>query len=194
MSYFNRLTDIVTCNLAEILAQEGSPVDAVRQIIQEIEDGVTGAKRSVNSAAANEQRLDNEVNEHRTQVAYWTAQAREELSQGHDDKARFALLRKKELEDLIAALRQQQAAAVSTRQHLATTLRALEVRLSEARRTLQELLTLPAAELLEDTVPLNLNETPQNGGPAESLPVDDSRAAQVELELEALRRELNQTD
>jgi phage shock protein A len=198
MSYFSRLTDIVTCNLSDLLARESDPQDALRRIIREMEEGVAGAKRSVANAAAAAERLGVEMNGHRTQVAYWSAKAREELSQHDDDAARGALMRKKEIEDLVAALQQQQAAAISTRDHLDTTRRALEVRLAEAHRKQQEYSQSTA--LQSDTSKLG-TDTPAAGrlekGSAQrdlETQLDQARAAQIEAELEALRRELGQID
>ncbi|HVW02435.1 MAG TPA: PspA/IM30 family protein [Planctomycetaceae bacterium] len=190
MTYFSRLTDIVTCNLQDILARESDPHAAVAQLIREIEEGVAGAKRSVNTATASEQRLTAEMSEHQTQIAFWTAKAREELLQGREQEARQALSRKKELDDLIAALQQQRAAAGTTREHLATTLRALEARLAEARRRqeeLQELAPPAGTQSLQGTDTSVGNTT---GAPARPASLDQARAAQIEAELEALRREL----
>ena len=40
MSYFSRLTDIVTCNLSEILAKESDPATALKRIVAEMEEGL----------------------------------------------------------------------------------------------------------------------------------------------------------
>jgi phage shock protein A len=134
MSYFSRLTDIVTCNLTKLLEEAEDPRAALQQIIEEMEEGVSGARRSMRTAESNEQRLRDELDEHRGQVAYWADKAREELKGGDEDQARLALVRKREAENLIAGLGQQLEAAISTREHLATTFRALEARLAEAVR------------------------------------------------------------
>jgi len=195
MSYFSRLTDIVTCNLADLLAGEADPQSALREIIHEMEEGVAGAKRSVTTAAASEKRLADEMQEHQTQMSYWIGKARDEVAQGRDDLARHALSRKKEIEDLIAALQQQQAAAASTRAHLATTLRALEARLAEAHRKLQELLSdqVPG-EGLDDTSLVAGGDTSHLGGSAAEIALEESRDAEIEAELEALRKELGRGD
>ena len=78
MSYFSRLTDIVTCNLSEILANESDPEAALRQIIYEMEEGRAGANRSVNTAVASQQRLSNELQEHSAQVELWMSKAKNE--------------------------------------------------------------------------------------------------------------------
>src|SRR5262249_42916689 len=126
-----------------------------------------------------------ELEERHKQAAWWGNKAREELAQDREDAARQALLRKRETEDLEAGIEQQLAAASSTREHLSTTMRAIEARLAEARRKQQELLNPAAA------APKRATAT-ATGPSGSTLPptVDRTRAAQIEAELEALRREL----
>lgn len=188
MTYFSRLTEIVTCNLNDILVEAPDPIAAIRDIILEMEEGVNGARRSCQTAAANEHRLTTEMDAHRTQIAFWTARAKEELGKQNESQAREALLRKREIEDLVAALQQQLQAASATREHLQTTLRALEARLADARRKELDLTSTPMAET-------RMLDTQSSSGAAPrrtelELPIDEQRAAQIEDELEALRREM----
>lgn len=180
MSYFHRLTDIVTCSLTEILAQQDDPRAALRQIIHEMEEGLSGARRSVNTAIANTERLTRELAEAQEQIASWTDKARTELAAGREDAARLALLRKTETEDVLAGLRQQEQAAIATRNHLTTTLRAIEARLADARRRLSDLEAgqSPAEAAAEEPA------TPPGTTPG------DARARQIEDELAALKKEL----
>jgi phage shock protein A len=184
MSFFSRLSDIVSCKLDDLIARQGDPAAAMDRIVTEIEEGLAGAKRSVTAAGASEERLRAELDERRKQAAWWGNKAREELAQDHEDAARQALLRKRETEDLEAGLLQQLAAATSTREHLSTTMRAIEARLAEARRRQLEL-QAPAA-------PLRRAASASAGPSGSRLPAtaDRSRDAQIEAELEALRREL----
>jgi phage shock protein A len=89
-----------------------------------------------------------------------------------------ALLRKQEVVDVVAGLEQQHKAACATRDHMNTTLRALEARLSEARRRQQELQTSPQA---------TLSSSRGNTGTIE----DDPRTRAIDDELAALKRELS---
>lgn len=169
MSYFSRLTDIVTCNLNELLNDAQDPLATIEQILREIEEGVAGAKRSVATAAANVERLVREITEHRNTAASWAMRAKEHLLAGREQEARLALLRKKEVEDLIAGLEHQHQAAVATQEHLATIQRAIEARYAEALRKRAEF----------------------QGTALESLPPPShDRLNQIDAELEALKREL----
>ena len=181
MSYFSRLTDIVTCNLSKLLNETDDPRAAIADIVREMEEGLAGAQRSVNSAANSEQRLSREMDEHRTAVASWTEKARGHLAANSETQARECLLRKREVEDLIAGLEQQHKAAVATKEHLATMQRALEARLSEALRKRDSLGATPVAS--ETT-----SDSDHRLPPARSAP--DDRQQQIDAELEALKREL----
>ena len=143
MNYFSRLTDIVTCNLNDMLAREADPAAAVKKIIAEMEEGLNGARRSVTTATANEERLGKELAELQGQAEQLTDEARSHLRATDESAARLALIRKQEVADVIAGLEQQRKAAHATRDHLSTTLRALEARLSEARRRQQDLEASP---------------------------------------------------
>jgi phage shock protein A len=184
MSFFSRLSDIVSCKLDDLIAEQEDPPAAMSRIISEIEEGLAGAKRSVTAAGKSEERLKAELEERHKQAAWWGNKAREELAQDHEDAARQALLRKRETEDLEAGIEQQLAAASSTREHLSTTMRAIEARLAEARRKQHELQHPPAAP--------KRAASPASGPSGSNPPptVDRMRAAQIEAELEALRREL----
>jgi phage shock protein A len=180
MNYFSRLTDIVTCNLNEILARESDPAVAIRKIISEMEEGLAGARRSVATATANEERLGKELAELEGQVEQLTEEARQALKATDESSARVALARKHEVADVIAGLEQQRRAASATREHLTTTLRALEARLSEARRRQQELQAGPKVR------------TSGSGAGRSATLEDDPRTRRIEDELEALKRELRQ--
>lgn len=171
MPYFSRLTDIVTCNLTALLADAPDAAAALAEIIREIEEGVAGANRSASTAAKNAARLSAEIDEQRRQVDYWMTEARKRLAEQNDDLARQALFRKREVEDLVAALIDQQRAAEATREHLTTMLHALQARLADAERRLGSLHGAP----------------PQEAPERRELPAEH---ADVDEELERLRREL----
>ena len=181
MPYFSRLTDIVTCNLTVLLQHSDDPSSALNEIILEMREGLAGADRSTRTAVANIQRLETELAEQRAQVDVWTELAKTRLGAGDENGARQALLRKRELEDLIAALEDQLRAAVATHDHLRKTFHALQARLSDAQRR------LAAVE--------NGESAAETSDEAAALPIDDSNddvIQAIESELEGLRRELGQ--
>ena len=181
MSFFSRLTDIVTCNLTEILANESDPEAALQQIIREMEEGLAGADRSVGTARRNKDRFSQDLAEYQQQIIQWTDKARAALADGNEGAARESLMRKAEVEDLIAGLEQQLESAENLLEQLSTTRRALEARLSDARRK-QE--TLKGGQVIADT------SESESGSGEPVTETGDSRSKQIEAELDALREEL----
>jgi len=180
MSYFSRLTDIVTCSLTEILAKEENPVDALQSIILEMEEGLSGAQRAVQTAETNVQHFEKELAEHQERVDYWAAQARTHLEAGEENQARLALSRKYEVSDLIAGLKQQQEAALATQNHLKTTQRAIKARLQDAKRRLSDF------QADADEAP----NSSQGTAGSVSETITNERSQEIENELAMLRKEL----
>ena len=183
MSYFSRLTDIVTCNLSELLAREADPLPALRQIISEMEEGLGGAQRSVSAARSSMLRIEADMQDHHARAESYLRKAKDSLTAGDENQARLALLRKQEIEDVIAGLEQQRKAAHATAEHLATLQRALDARLAEARRKLDRLSN--GGHLSEPDEP-----TAVAGGVVALQSLDAQRARRIEDELETLRRQL----
>ncbi|MCA9077073.1 MAG: PspA/IM30 family protein [Planctomycetaceae bacterium] len=183
MSYFSRLTDIVTCNLSSILAEAEDPSAALEEIIKEMQVGVESAQRSVKTAAANEVRIAEELEDLSNQSKYWQDMARQHVQEQREDKARLALMRRSEVNDLIAGIKQQHASAQSTLSHLTTTLHALEARLADAtrRRT-----SVSRGNDAEESVTGSTGSLHAGAFDAS----DDERDQQIEDELAALKREL----
>lgn len=182
MSFFSRLSDIVTCNLSEILRKSTDPARDIQQMISEMEQGLGGARRSVQSATSSEDRLRAEINSYRDQAEQLRRCAREELASGNEANARETLRHKMEVDDLVAGLEQQLAAASATRAQLQTTLRAIEARLADAHRKL--------CELASPSRPAPSGEPAPALAPSAGFAVDDSRASAIEADLDALRKEL----
>jgi len=185
MVYFSRLTDIVTCNLSEILANEADPKVALEQVIREMEEGLSGAKRSVETATKSENRIAREIEEHRSQIDHWKEKAKSLLQAGNEEEARQALMRKQETADVIAGLEQQHQAAIATREHLSTTTRALQARLSDAHRKQKEIAG-QEGEIAE------IGSSPQTGKSSSESNLIEDRSQQIDDELEMLKKELSE--
>lgn len=183
MSYFSRLTDIVTCNLTEILAEAEDPRATLEEIITEMRQGVASAQRTVKAATAREEGLREEVEEQVGQVAYWAQQARSELEAGNEDEARHCLRRKKEVEDLVVGLRREHDSAKRSSQERITTLHALEARLADAIRR-RAALSGDVGASAEGDAESNAQHA------AEPEEINQSRDDEIEAELAALKREI----
>ncbi|MCH2201066.1 MAG: PspA/IM30 family protein [Fuerstiella sp.] len=179
MPYFTRLTDIVTCSLTEILDGTTDPEGTLREVIQEMEEGLSGARRSAQTADSNRVRIQRDIDEHHAQTDQWANQARLALEAGREDDARNALTRKLELEDLLGGLRPELDAAAKTHEHMLRIQKALEVRHSEALRRLSEVTGSPAGIQPESEPAVHTVAQSQL-----------ERQNEVEAELEALRKQL----
>jgi phage shock protein A len=183
MPHFNRLTDIITCNLTAILQGAEDPAAVLNEVIAEIREGIAGAERCVTTAARNASRIESEIKEQMQALEGWTNEARKQVEAGQDDRARQSLFRKREVADLISALEEQSRAAAATRDHLTTTLHALQARLVDARRRLGDLQAMPRMA------------TPTDGkdSPAIEAASDDVRRREIESELEELRKSMRKS-
>jgi phage shock protein A len=179
MPYFSRLTDIVTCNLSSILAHADDPRQALEEVLREMNEGLAGAERSVRTAGENVGRIEDEIGEQRAAAANWVREAEQALQAGNEEQARQALVRKHEVEDLIAGLEQQLQAAVATRDHLRTMLSAIQARHADARRRLDELAATEGSD--------------ESAGPSPAATRQFSSGNvndRIEQELEQMRRKL----
>lgn len=179
MPHFSRLTDIVTCNLTEILKTADDPVLVLREIIAEMAEGLAACRRTVQTSVRNHERISREIQDYRTQIAEWIDRAKQSLNSGDEVSARESLTRKVELEGLIAGLLPESEAAQGTSQHMLRIQKALEARHSDASRRLSELTGEPLAQRFEIHA-----ATPSAAQSRQETQLE------VEAELEALRREL----
>jgi phage shock protein A len=141
MGIFSRMSDIITANLNALLDRAENPETMLAQVIREMEESVTRARRSAAVAIAAQRRLEREAQHHHQQAEHWKGRAREALGADREELARRALARKQEHEALARGLDAQQIEATRTSEAARTTLRALEARLAEARRKERTLLS-----------------------------------------------------
>ena len=181
MPHFSRLTDIVTCSLTEIVKNAEDPAATLKEVIDEINEGLAACRRTVRTSHTNYQRYRSEIEQHEADVAKWVESAKTALSDGNEDSARQALTRKVELEDLIEGLQPEMRAAHDTWQNMLRIQKALEARFAEAQRRLIDLAGETAKVRLE-------SETAIHSAQA----ADAERASEVEEELRALRQQLGQ--
>lgn len=179
MPFFSRLTDIVTCNLTSILNRVDDKQKALEEIIFEMKEGLAGAERSVKTAGENVSQIEIEIGEQRQQIDQWLQSAQSALATGDESRARHALARKHEVEDLIAGLEHQLTAATSTRDHLKTIQNAMQARLADAQRRLKS---------VADGGDYVISDG-ETDPPTESIAALE-RQSRVDAELEVLRRQI----
>ena len=179
MPYFSRLTDIVTCSLTEILDSSDDPQTTLKEVLEEMAEGLTSARRVAKTSAANRDRLQQEIDSHSTQLNEWLSKAKESLEQGNEEAARDCLTRKVEIEDLVDGLKPELDAAESNYQHMLRIQKALEARHAEAQRRMTEMTgEEPTIRLESETAVHAIDRSRQE------------KSSEVEAELEALRKQI----
>jgi phage shock protein A len=179
MPHFSRLTDIITCSITEILNASKDPSSTLNEIIEEINEGLTACRRNVRTSVTNSDRLRREISAYELQIVEWKNRAKQFLSDGEEDGARDSLRRKVEVEDLIDGLRPELDAAANTHQQMLRIQKALEARLAEAQRTLEEM----------TGTSIDRSQESESAAISASA-ISSARAREVEAELEALKKEL----
>lgn len=179
MPHFSRLTDIVTCSLTEILDAADDPHATLTEVLDEMEEGLSSARRVAKTSAANRDRMQKEIDQHTVQMNDWTETARTSLGAGDEAAARQALTRKVEIEDLIDGLKPEQEAADSTYRNMLRVQKALEARYAEASRRMADLTGEPTEIRLESETAVHAITQSQQ-----------EKSSEVEAELEALKKQL----
>lgn len=133
-SIFQRINDVLTANINDLIDRVEDPERMVKQIIREMEAHIAASRDGVLDAMASEKKLQKELEDHRRQSAEWRKKAETALRAEKEDVARSALARMKEHDHIISTLEPSWEAAKHTSERLKSQLRALETKLEEARR------------------------------------------------------------
>jgi len=140
MGVFQRVSDIISANLTDMVERFESPETMLRQAVREMDAAVAKQMESAARVIADERLVEQELARHREQSASLQARAREAVGRNDDAAARVCLARRQEHDKLIAALEDQFARLQSTGARLRRQLDAMRVRRTEAARTLQTLI------------------------------------------------------
>lgn len=130
---FKRISDVISANLNDLVDRVEDPERMIKQLIREMEENINSAREGVIDAVASEKQLAKELENQRRQAEEWHGRARRALESGNEALAREALLRKKEHDAVVANLETSWESAKRTSERLKTQLRALEMKLEEAR-------------------------------------------------------------
>lgn len=135
MGVFQRIADIISANLNDLTDQFEDPEAMLRQAIREMETSINEVTGETAKAMANEKLLVRELDRNRQQAAEWQGRATKAVDAGDDDLARKALSRKKEHDQLVAALQDQLDSAREASGVLHRQLDAMKAKLAEAKRS-----------------------------------------------------------
>lgn len=140
MGLFQRVSDILSANLNDLVDRYEDPEPLLRQAIREMETAVGQASDDAVKVLAGEKLLARQLEAERKEAARWQGRAQRAVAAGDDPLARRALNRKAEHARVIAALEDECERTGATARQLRRQIDAMRVRLGEARRKLAALI------------------------------------------------------
>lgn len=183
---FKRINDVITANISDLIDRVEDPEKMIKQIIREMEENIGRAKEGVVDAIASEKTLRQDVEKHRTESARWQQKARVALKDGKEELARTALARKNEHDRILESLEPAHKSAVNTSASLKAQLKALEAKLDEAKRKRSSLVARQrAAEAKRDMTKIGATFKEGVAAQADFTRMED-RVAEMEARSQAI--------
>ncbi|MFO7181603.1 MAG: PspA/IM30 family protein, partial [Pseudomonadota bacterium] len=134
MGIFGRLAQLIKSNLNDLISRSEDPEKMLNQIVIEMGEQLTEARKQVAASIADEKRLEKQAAEQAARSQEWERRAMLALRAGDEGLAKEALARKKEhdaLRDQFLEQLQKQRHAV---EQLKLALRALNNKIEEPKR------------------------------------------------------------
>ena len=140
MRIFQRIIDIISANIHDMIDQFEDPEIMLKQAIREMEYSIEAVTKDTAKVLAGEKRLLREYSKNEVEANQWQQRAVQAVQNGDDQLARKALTRKKEHESLSQALKEQMGPVKKAGETLKVQLSAMKAKLAEAKRHLTGLL------------------------------------------------------
>ena len=134
MGIFDRIATVIKSNINELINRAEDPEKMLNQMMIDLREQLTQAKREVAVAIADEKRLQKLYEAEADQAAQWGKRAMLAVEKGDDALAREALMRKKEHENLATQYKKQWEQQRASTEKLKEALRTLNQKIEEAGR------------------------------------------------------------
>jgi phage shock protein A len=134
MGIFSRLKTLVSSNVNDLIGKAEKPEKMLNQLIIEMNEQLIESKRAVALAIADEKKLEREKDNQFAQSADWERKAMLAVTNGKDDLAKEALLRKQEYDKAAQEYQKQWEIQKSAVDRLKESLRELQNKIEEAQR------------------------------------------------------------
>jgi phage shock protein A len=134
MSIFQKISTLFRSNINDLIARAENPEKMLNQIILDMRDQLTKAKREVAAAIADERKLRTQVDDEVKQARDWERRAMLAVREGRDDLAKQALLRQQEHGERARSLEQTWQAQAQETEKLKASLKQLNDKIEEAKR------------------------------------------------------------
>jgi len=134
MGFFSRLKVLLTSNINDMISNAEDPEKMLNQILEDMRDQFTNAKKEVALSIADEKRLKKQYEESRKKAESWNKKAMFAVKAGDDVLAKQALVRKTEEMELAAEYKEQWVSQKAMAENLKEALRTLNRKIEEAKR------------------------------------------------------------
>ena len=134
MGFFARLKVLLKSNINDMISNAEDPEKMLNQILQDMRDQFSTAKKEVALAIADEKRLKKQYEDSKKKADKWPKKAMFAVKAGDDALAKKALLRKTEVEGLAAEYKEQWVSQKAVAENLKEALRTLNRKIEEAKR------------------------------------------------------------
>ena len=156
MGIFSRLRTLIAANVNAAIGKAEKPEKMLNQIIIEMNEQLIESKKAVALAIADEKKLEREKDNQFAQAKDWERKAMLAVTNGKDDLAKEALLRKQEYDNAAAEYQKQWEAQKASVDLLKTSLKELQVKIEEAQRKKNLLIArakrAEAQQKIQDTI------------------------------------------
>jgi phage shock protein A len=136
MGIFQRISDILSANMNEMVEGWEDPEMMLKQAIQEMQQSIEESKRNVARTMANEKIVAKELLSNQQHAELWQSRAEQAVEAGDDALGKKALSRKQEHDKVVAALLDQHSAAQEASVTLRRQLEGMQAKLVDAKRQL----------------------------------------------------------
>ena len=134
MGIFSRLKTLIAANVNATISKAEKPEKMLNQLIIEMNEQLIESKRAVAMAIADEKKLEREKDNHFAQAKDWERKAMLAVTNGKDDLAKEALLRKQDSDSTALEYQKQWEAQKHSVDQLKESLRELQKKIEEAQR------------------------------------------------------------
>ena len=156
MGIFSRLRTLIASNVNDLIGKAEKPEKMLNQLIVEMNEQLIESKKAVAMAIADEKKLEREKDNQFAQSKEWERKAMLAVSNGRDDLAKEALLRKQEYDNAGAEYQKQWEAQKTSVDSLKESLRELQNKIEEAQRKKNLLIArakrAEAQQKIQDTI------------------------------------------
>ena len=134
MGIFSRLKTLIAGNINAAIGKAEKPEIILNQLIVEMNEQLIESKKAVAMAIADEKKLEREKDKQFAQAKEWERKAMLAVTNGKDDLAKEALLRKQEYDNASVEYQKQWEAQKNSVDQLKESLRELQNKIEEAQR------------------------------------------------------------